>query len=105
MTGVELEFVRGLNQRGVRVEARAGRLIVDAPRGVLTLEDRKALQAQKPGILRLLARRCEAERLVCFACHDHRFWRSVSGVVICGVCHPPATDDLVAEWIEEGHAR
>jgi hypothetical protein len=31
-------------------------------------------------------------------CHEHQdFWRSVEGVVICGVCHPPPCEELVEE--------
>jgi len=36
----------------------------------------------------------------CLACHRHRFWRSVHGVVVCGNCHPPAAESLVADWID-----
>ncbi len=35
----------------------------------------------------------------CPACRERRFWRSVYGVVVCGVCHPPAAPHLVAEWL------
>jgi len=34
-------------------------------------------------------------------CGTHRHWRSTSGVVICGICHPPAQPSLVEEWIDE----
>lgn len=30
--------------------------------------------------------------------HD-RSWRSRGGVLVCGLCHPPASEALVAEWI------
>jgi hypothetical protein len=40
----------------------------------------------------------------CPACHSRRFWRSVHGVVVCAVCHPPAGPGLVAEWIGEDKA-
>ncbi len=36
----------------------------------------------------------------CSACHGTRFWRSIHGVVVCRVCHPPGTPALVAEWID-----
>ncbi len=41
-----------------------------------------------------------ATPLVCFACHERRFWLSIHGVTICGLCHPPADEKLVAAWIE-----
>jgi hypothetical protein len=39
-----------------------------------------------------------AER-VCYWCRGSRFWRSVHGGVNCANCHPPATPELVAEWM------
>jgi hypothetical protein len=38
----------------------------------------------------------------CFICRRRRFWRSISGPVVCAWCHPPADPGLVAEWIERG---
>jgi hypothetical protein len=35
----------------------------------------------------------------CPSCGGAKFWRSVSGKVVCAVCHPPAVPTLVAEWI------
>ena len=30
--------------------------------------------------------------------HEHsQFWRSIEGVTICGVCHPPAGEELIEE--------
>ena len=45
-----------------------------------------------------------ATPLVCYACHERRFWLSIHGVMVCGLCHPPGSPDLVAEWIEDGDA-
>jgi len=36
----------------------------------------------------------------CYACGGKRFWRSVHGPLVCGTCHPPATPDLAAEWVD-----
>ena len=36
----------------------------------------------------------------CFACHSTRFWKSVHGSVVCVGCHPPLSEELVAEWID-----
>ena len=36
----------------------------------------------------------------CRACTGTRFWQSVHGVTVCALCHPPADEKLVAEWIE-----
>jgi len=35
----------------------------------------------------------------CYACHERRWWVSIYGVRICGVCHPPAKEKLVKEWV------
>lgn len=35
----------------------------------------------------------------CFACRGWLFWRSVHGAVVCAACHPPASRELVREWI------
>ncbi len=44
------------------------------------------------------------DRLAGGQCRRHRHWRSTSGVVVCGECHPPAHPALVAEWLGEGGA-
>jgi hypothetical protein len=43
-----------LEQRDVRLSARSGRLVVDAPRGVLTEQLRSRLVACKPALLLIL---------------------------------------------------
>jgi sugar phosphate isomerase/epimerase len=52
MTAAEL--VKALEARGVRLTVHGGRLRVDAPRGALTPEDRRLLEACRDDILRLL---------------------------------------------------
>jgi DNA modification methylase len=32
---------------------------------------------------------------------SHRRWRSIYGVLLCGVCTPPAQEGLVAQWIDD----
>ena len=53
MTAADL--LHSLAGRGVRLEARDGRLRVDAPAGALTAEDRQALACLKRELLTLLA--------------------------------------------------
>jgi P4 family phage/plasmid primase-like protien len=36
----------------------------------------------------------------CFACKGTRRWRSIHGAEVCAGCHPPLSEDLVAEWID-----
>jgi len=38
----------------------------------------------------------------CSSCSSTRFWRSIHGVLVCPVCHPPADSSLLAGWIENG---
>ena len=35
----------------------------------------------------------------CYACHGTRFWLDAQGAWHCGTCHPPASEDVVAEWL------
>ncbi len=35
----------------------------------------------------------------CPACRGTSFWRSIHGVVTCAGCHPPATPQIVAQWL------
>lgn len=36
----------------------------------------------------------------CHCCRERRWWRSIFGQhLICGVCHPPSRNNVVAEWI------
>ena len=42
---------------------------------------------------------------MCFCCQGRRWWRSFCGShLICGFCHRPHFDDIVAEWIEPSKA-
>ncbi|MCL6584465.1 MAG: hypothetical protein K6U11_12605 [bacterium] len=36
----------------------------------------------------------------CYACGERKWWISIYGVRVCGVCHPPAAERLVKEWIK-----
>ncbi len=36
----------------------------------------------------------------CPWCRGTTFWRSRSGPVICKTCHPPATKNLIAQWVD-----
>lgn len=38
----------------------------------------------------------------CQSCGGHRLWRSTYNLVVCATCHPPATPELVAGWIDVG---
>lgn len=37
---------------------------------------------------------------VCRYPNHHRRWRSIHGVVLCGICVPPISDKVVAEWLD-----
>jgi hypothetical protein len=49
-----LDLLRSLEARGVFLTPRGGRLIVDAPAGALTAEDRDLLCRLKPDLLAIL---------------------------------------------------
>jgi hypothetical protein len=36
----------------------------------------------------------------CFVCQSTRRWRSIHGAEVCAGCHPPLSEDLVAQWID-----
>ena len=59
MTGVLDSLLSDLRARGVRLQVSGDRLVVDAPCGALTEEDRGALKATKSAILRRLAPQAE----------------------------------------------
>ena len=86
-----------LRARGVTLVAN-GNWLHCRPRSALTEEDLAALRAHKAEVLGRLHSDQEVD-LVCFACKERRFWRSIYGVVVCGTCHPPASPGRVAEWI------
>ena len=96
MTAADL--IADLRSRGVTLVADGERLRC-RPRSALSDDDLSALRAHKSEVLARLRSRTKAD-LVCHACRERRFWRSVYGVVVCGTCHPPAAPDLVTEWIE-----
>lgn len=50
-----LALYRDMKRRGARIEADGGRLIVDAPAGELSGQDRRALAEVRPALLRMLA--------------------------------------------------
>lgn len=35
----------------------------------------------------------------CHICHTFSWWFSINRVLVCGVCHPPASEGLVKRWI------
>ena len=72
----------------VRVEARFGGVIVG-----VALDD--------PDTELSVHRHRDQRTAFCFACKGHHLWRSVYGAVVCGDCHPPAAEHLVAAWLDE----
>lgn len=50
-------LVRSLERMGVRLRAQDDRLVLDAPRGVLTDEVKAELRARKPEVLRIVRQR------------------------------------------------
>jgi hypothetical protein len=85
-----------------------GRLRVSPPPEKLPEELRENLRAHKAAILNLLLAE-EAKEVFfappapCSCCRQREWWVSVYHVKICATCHPPATSELVAEWIRPRH--
>ena len=99
-------LVAELRERGVELRAD-GDLLRCRPKSALTPEDLTKLRARKLEVLAYLRRelsRKQTGRVVCYACKTSRFWLSIHGVIVCGLCHPPASPDLVDKWIEHGAA-
>lgn len=71
------------------------------PRSALTECDLATLREIKPAVLARLReeRGASLAKVVCYSCKSSRFWRSIHGPIVCGICHPPATPELVAKWL------
>lgn len=39
----------------------------------------------------------------CYVCGEFFWWLSIHGVLICGICHPPAASYLVKRWIDSAN--
>ena len=72
------------------------------PRSALTECDLATLREIKPAVLARLREEhaTTPAKIVCYACRTSSFWRSIHGPLVCGVCHPPASPELVDKWIE-----
>ena len=92
-------FMDSLEARGVRFGLRDGRLILDAPRGVLTADDRAEIVARKGEIERLVRAACEPGEPPprpapprptrrCYMCNTLTWRQRPDGGWVCGVCHP-----------------
>jgi hypothetical protein len=58
------------------------------------LRSRRQFETQHP------LRSTQTTPNACLSCGSRRRWRSIYGVTICVVCHPPASLELVAEWMK-----
>ena len=92
--------IADLRARGVVLVADGNQLRC-RPRSALTERDLATLREIKPAVLARLReeRGASPARVVCYACKSSRFWRSIHGRIVCAVCHPPASPELVKEWI------
>ena len=51
------------------------------------LRNRAAFEAQK-------------QRPACSCCGGRDYWRSIHAAMICAHCHPPATPEVVQQWVQ-----
>lgn len=94
-------LIADLRSRGVTLVPDGDRLRC-RPKSALDPEDLAALAEHKAEVLAVLRAQTSSPvpgKLVCWACRERRFWLSIHGVVVCGLCHPPPPD-LVAEWLD-----
>ena len=111
------QLLLDLAARGIRLEASGDRLRFH-PRSAVTPELIERLRDHKESLLAVLrgqeqstlvgaSAKGDADRATpgfewresptTCSCHEpQRFWRSIFGPhLICGICHPPATSDIV----------
>ena len=94
-------FMGSLEARGVRFGLRDGRLILAAPCGVLTADDRDEIVARKGEIEHLVRALREPAPLPipaprkeprptrrCYMCNTLTWRQRPAGGWVCGVCHP-----------------
>ena len=95
------QVIADLRARGVVLVAD-GNWLRCRPRSALTEYDVATLREIKPAVLaRLREERVGSPaKVVCYACKTSRFWRSIHGPLVCGVCYPPMSPKLVKEWID-----
>jgi hypothetical protein len=106
-----------LREAGVVLTVIGDTIRVTAPRGTVDPSTKASIRQHKAALVALLSPAPSRDLAAtsgggavapirCFGCREHRFWRSIYGVVICAKCHPPADESLVVERLGEAvHAR
>ena len=84
----------------IKVRVDGVSLKLDAPRGVLTEDLLGEVRTGKPALIAALSLRCHR-----YPDSHPRFWRKVSGEVVCDTCHPalPGTPREVAQEVLDRH--
>jgi hypothetical protein len=75
----------------------------EAPAPVIPVKDVDALTPDLPrsrDAMGLPDDRPAVLRAICPYSRHRRFWLSIHGVTVCGLCHPPAHGGLVSRWDE-----
>lgn len=100
-------ILRELEHDDIRIAAKEGRLVVNAPKGMLTDELRSRLRARKADLMAVLSRRERATPVPapvldaaglpcepCQGCGSRGFWQEAGGKGLwrCQTCEPPPTD-------------
>ncbi len=92
-------LITTLQARGVALVPDGTHLRV-RPVSRVTHQELEELRVRKLEVLQILRQPDHTPR-VCFCCKGSRFWLSTYGQTICGACHPPAAERLVAEWVDD----
>ncbi|MGB9866583.1 MAG: hypothetical protein ACPLPR_01550 [Bacillota bacterium] len=115
------ELLRELARLNIRLTRAGDKLRVDAPREALTYELCSLIRRHKSELLQLLgedqpdlkgAKHLEKVRLpvslqadgICGSCKQGEWWISRYGVLVCAICHAPASPELVRMWVSKQEA-
>lgn len=70
------------------------------PRYGKTLDSKPSLEINNESNERPLPIRDFPRSNACYTCGSTKKWRRFDGGLVCAVCHPPASEEDVKEWIE-----
>lgn len=100
-----LAILDELRDLDVRLEVDGDRLVVDAPKAVMSDEMRARLREHKAELLAVLLdqdslRAIEERRNLwgdgpCYVCGGGLFWHRRGSPLVCANCHPPAVPGIV----------
>ncbi len=105
-----MDIIDYLEKQGIELRIEDGRLKLRGDREVMTSlldeikenKERIIQQYKKRKILERIkkyfetATLVEKDSLICYSCGSNKWWVSIYGRKVCRVCHPPASNNLIA---------